>query len=135
MRHLAAAGGMADVNGVFQVEMRRQRREVVGIMIHVMANADLTGSAVAATVMGDDRANAKRPPRKVAMDKSHYSPKTGGYAFLAHQNRHFTQARFDLNQWDFFICLFAVRTPRRAKICRRVTDVHQHRWFRAGSKR
>jgi hypothetical protein len=53
-RHLAAAGGMADVNGVFQVEMGRQRREVVGIMIHVMAIADLTGSAVAATVMGDD---------------------------------------------------------------------------------
>jgi hypothetical protein len=53
-RHLATAGGMADVNGVFQVEMRRQRRQVVGIMIHVVAIADLTRSAVAAAVMGDN---------------------------------------------------------------------------------
>ena len=45
---------MADVNGVFQVEMRGQRSQVVGIMIHVMAIADLTRSAVAAAVMGDD---------------------------------------------------------------------------------
>ena len=54
MHHLAAAGGMADVNGVLQVEMRRHRREIVGIMIHVMAVADLAGAPVAAAVMGDD---------------------------------------------------------------------------------
>ena len=54
MRHLAAAGGMADVNGVLQIEMRRQSRQVVGIVIHVMAVARLGGSAVAAAVMGDD---------------------------------------------------------------------------------
>jgi len=29
MHHLAAAGGMAYVNGVLQVEMRRQSRKVV----------------------------------------------------------------------------------------------------------
>ena len=51
---LAAAGGMADVNGVLQIEMRRQRREVVGIMIHVVAVAGLGRAAVAAAVMGDD---------------------------------------------------------------------------------
>ena len=54
VRHLAAAGGMADVNGVLQVEMRRQGRKVVRIVIHVMAVAGLGGSAVAAAVMGDD---------------------------------------------------------------------------------
>ena len=54
MHHLAAAGGMADVNGVLQVEMRRHGREIVRIMIHVMAVADLAGAAVAAAVMGDD---------------------------------------------------------------------------------
>ena len=54
VRHLAAAGGMADVNGVLQIEMRRQRRQVVGIVIHVVAVADLCGSAVAAAVMRDD---------------------------------------------------------------------------------
>ena len=42
------------MNGVFQIEMRRQRREVVGIMVHVVAVADLGGSPMAAPVMGDD---------------------------------------------------------------------------------
>ena len=50
----AAAGGMADMHGVLEVEMRRQRREVVGIVIHVVAAADLARAAVAAPVMGDD---------------------------------------------------------------------------------
>src|SRR6266849_7193017 len=54
VHHLAAAGGMADVNGVLQIEMRRQSRKVVGIVIHVMAAARLGGSAVAAAVMGYD---------------------------------------------------------------------------------
>ena len=54
MHHLAAAGGMADVNGILQVEMRGQRRQVVGIMIHVVAVGGLAGAAMAAAVMGDD---------------------------------------------------------------------------------
>ena len=52
--HLAAAGGMADMDGVLQIEMRGQRRQVIGVMIHVVAVADLGGAAVAAPVMGDD---------------------------------------------------------------------------------
>jgi hypothetical protein len=31
MRHLAVTGGMADVNGVLQIEMRRKGRQVIGI--------------------------------------------------------------------------------------------------------
>ena len=54
MHHLAAAGGMADMDCVLQVEMRGDGREVVGVMVHVMAVADLAGAAVAAAVMGDD---------------------------------------------------------------------------------
>ncbi len=54
MRHLAAAGGMADVNGILQIEMRRHRGKIVGVVIHVMAVARLGGAAVAAAVMGDD---------------------------------------------------------------------------------
>ena len=38
---LAAAGRMADVDGILQVEMRRHRGEVVGIVIHVVAVGDL----------------------------------------------------------------------------------------------
>ena len=54
MHHLAAAGGMADVNSVLDVEMRGHRREVIGIMIHVMAVAGLAGPSMAAAVMGND---------------------------------------------------------------------------------
>jgi hypothetical protein len=52
--HLAAAGRMADVNGVLQIEMCRQRGQVVGVVVHVVAVAGLGGSPVAAPVMGDD---------------------------------------------------------------------------------
>ena len=38
----------------FEIEMRGYRREVVGIVIHVVAVAGLGGPAVAAAVMGDD---------------------------------------------------------------------------------
>src|SRR6266851_8529316 len=54
MGHLAAAGGMTNVHGPLQIEMRRQSRKVVGIMIHVMTVARLCGPAVAPSVMGDD---------------------------------------------------------------------------------
>ena len=54
MHHFAATGRMADVDSVLQIEMRRHRRKVIGIVIHVVAVADLGGAAVAAAVMGDD---------------------------------------------------------------------------------
>jgi hypothetical protein len=53
-RHLAAAGGMADVDGIPQIQMRRQGCQVICILIHVVAVARLAGSAVAASVMCDD---------------------------------------------------------------------------------
>src|ERR1700733_5073369 len=52
--YLTAAGRMADVDGILQIEMRRQGCQVVCIMIHVVAIARLTGSAVASSVMCDD---------------------------------------------------------------------------------
>ena len=42
---------MANVNGVLQVEMRGQRRQVIGIVIHVVAITHLSGPAMAAAVM------------------------------------------------------------------------------------
>ena len=45
---------MPDVDGVPQIEMRGQRRQVIGIVIHVMAVARLGGPAMAAAVMGND---------------------------------------------------------------------------------
>ena len=41
MHDLAAAGGMADMDGVLQVEMRSQCSEIVGVMIHVVAAGGL----------------------------------------------------------------------------------------------
>src|ERR1700722_20283030 len=59
MRDLAATGGMADVDGVREIEMRRQRREVVGIVVHVVAVAGLGGSPVAPPVVSDDAIDVK----------------------------------------------------------------------------
>jgi hypothetical protein len=46
VRHLAAAGGMADMDGVFQVEKGRQSRQVVGIMVHIVAVCGLGRAAM-----------------------------------------------------------------------------------------
>src|SRR5262245_31826532 len=51
---LAAACGMADMDRILQVEMRGHRREVVSIMVHVMAVAGLRRAAMPAPVMRDD---------------------------------------------------------------------------------
>src|SRR5262245_679275 len=45
---------MTDVNSIFQIEMRGHRRQVVSVVIHVMAFVDLTGPAMSSTIMGDD---------------------------------------------------------------------------------
>src|SRR6266404_1118816 len=52
-RHLAAAGGMADMDGIFQVEMRRKSGQVVGVMVHIVALGGLGGATMATAVMGD----------------------------------------------------------------------------------
>ena len=49
----AAAGGVADVDRVLQVERFDERREVVGVGVHVVAVPGLARAAVAAAVMGD----------------------------------------------------------------------------------
>src|SRR3546814_16495087 len=49
--HLAAAGRMADEDRVFEVQMLDQRRQVVGVGIHLVAVPGLAGAAVAAAIM------------------------------------------------------------------------------------
>jgi hypothetical protein len=49
----SAAGGVADVDNVLQIEFVDQRRQVVGVGVHVIAVPWLTGAAVAATIMCD----------------------------------------------------------------------------------
>jgi hypothetical protein len=45
---------MADVNRVSQVQMLRHRSQIGGIVVHVVAVADLSRPPVAAPVMRDD---------------------------------------------------------------------------------
>ena len=52
-RDLAAAGGEADEDHVAQVERLDQRRQVVGVVVHVVAVPHLGRAAVAAAVVGD----------------------------------------------------------------------------------
>ena len=54
VRHLAAASRVADMNDILQVEMLGHRREIVGVVVHVVAVARLSGPAMAAAIMGDD---------------------------------------------------------------------------------
>src|SRR5205807_5857896 len=51
--NLAAAGGMADMHRISQIERCDECREVIGIGIQIVAVPGLAGSAVAATVMRD----------------------------------------------------------------------------------
>src|SRR5262249_26630551 len=53
-RGLPAAGRMAYVHGIHEIEMLNNRGGIRRIMIHVMTVADLHRAAVPATVMRDD---------------------------------------------------------------------------------
>ena len=59
-RHLAAAGRVADVDGVLQIERFDQRREIVGVGVHVVAVPGLARAAVAAAVVGDAAVAVRR---------------------------------------------------------------------------
>ena len=54
MHDLAAAGRMANMDGVLQIEMSCHCGEIIGVVIHVMTIADLAGSAMSPPVMSDD---------------------------------------------------------------------------------
>ena len=49
----SAAGGMADMDRVIQVQRFDERREIVGVGIHLVAVPGLAGTAMAAAVMRD----------------------------------------------------------------------------------
>ena len=54
VRRLAAAGGVADMDGVPQIEMLDHGGDIGGVVVHVVAVADLARAAMAAPVMRDD---------------------------------------------------------------------------------
>jgi hypothetical protein len=52
-RHLAATRRMANVDRILQIKMRRDRGQIVRVVIHVVSFARLTGSAVTSTIVRD----------------------------------------------------------------------------------
>src|SRR5947207_6096059 len=52
--YLAAAGRMADVNRIFQVEMIGDRFQIVGIVVHVVSAAGLSRATMSAPIRGND---------------------------------------------------------------------------------
>jgi hypothetical protein len=60
----AAAGRVADVDGVLQVQVVGQGDDVGGVGVHLVAGVGLARAAVAATVMGDD-------PETLAQEEHH----------------------------------------------------------------
>jgi hypothetical protein len=53
-RDFTSAGRMTDVDRAFQVEMRRKRSEVVGIVVHVVAVIDLRRTPVTTAIVCDN---------------------------------------------------------------------------------
>ncbi|MNF06033.1 hypothetical protein D3C80_2059050 [compost metagenome] len=53
-RHLTATGGVTDVHGIPDVEMRHQLCHVGGIGIHLVAHSGLRRATVAAAIVGND---------------------------------------------------------------------------------
>ena len=54
VRDFAAAGGVPNVDGALEIEVGGQRRQVVGVVVHVVTVAGLRGASVPAPVVGDD---------------------------------------------------------------------------------
>src|SRR5205807_3389003 len=54
VHHFAAARRVADMHRFLEIEMCGQRCEIVDVVIHVMAATGLSGTAMAAAVVGDD---------------------------------------------------------------------------------
>src|SRR5436190_24374536 len=52
--YLGAAGRMADVNGIFQVEMFGDGLQIVGIMVHVVSAAGLSRATMSAPISRND---------------------------------------------------------------------------------
>src|SRR5436309_6453472 len=54
MHHLAAAGRMADVNRVLEIEMIGDGLQIIGIMVHVVSAAGLSRATMSAPIIRND---------------------------------------------------------------------------------
>src|SRR6202011_808066 len=68
-RNLAAAGGMADMDGILQIESLDQRREIVSVGVHIVPVPGLTRAAVTATIVGDASISARRQKEHLVLER------------------------------------------------------------------
>ena len=66
--NFAAAGGMADVDHVLEIEVRDQFGKVFGIGIKIVAMPGLAGAAMPATVMGDGAVAARGKKKHLVLE-------------------------------------------------------------------
>jgi hypothetical protein len=59
---------MTDVDGVLQLEVLDQLRQVVGVLVHVLALPRLARAAVAAAVMGDDAIAMRGQEKRLVLE-------------------------------------------------------------------
>ncbi|MNY42434.1 hypothetical protein D3C86_1773230 [compost metagenome] len=52
--HFTAPGGVTDVHGIPDIQVRHQFSDVGGVGVHVVADSGLGGAAMTAAIMGDD---------------------------------------------------------------------------------
>jgi len=53
-RDLTTAGRMADMNGFLQIQVLGKRREIAGVMVHVVSVGHLARAAMPAAIVRDD---------------------------------------------------------------------------------
>jgi len=51
---LTPAGGVSDVDCILEIQVRRDRRKIVGIVIHVVSVGGLSRASMAATIVRND---------------------------------------------------------------------------------
>jgi hypothetical protein len=52
VRHFAAPGGVAHMHGILEIQVRGQRGQIVGIVVHIVSIGRLGRAAMAAPVVG-----------------------------------------------------------------------------------
>jgi hypothetical protein len=71
--YFAAAGRVTDMHGILEVQVRGQRRQVIGIVIHIVTVCRLARASMAAAVMGDDPIAAIQEENELRIQSSEES--------------------------------------------------------------
>jgi len=64
---LTPAGGVSDVDCILEIQVRRDRRKIVGIVIHVVAVGGLSRASMAATIVRNDAISVTQKEHHLAL--------------------------------------------------------------------